>query len=57
MTRVTMERGHESILNHLPIKRFGIPEDLKGAVVFLCSTASDYITGTIHHVDGGYRAM
>ena len=57
MTRVTMERGHESILNHLPIKRFGIPEDLKGAVVFLCSTASDYITGTILHVDGGYRAM
>ena len=57
MTRITMERGREAILNHLPIKRFGIPEDLKGAAVFLCSAASDYITGTILHVDGGYRAV
>jgi len=36
--------------------RFGVPEDLKGATVFLSSKASDYITGITLLVDGGYRA-
>ena len=31
--------------------------DLKGILVFLASRASDYVTGTIMFVDGGYRAM
>jgi len=57
MTRATMEKGETHILPHVPIGRFGLPEDLKGAVLFLSSAASDYITGTILFVDGGYRAM
>ena len=57
MTSVTMDRGKEAILGHVPLDRFGIPEDLKGAVVFLSSAASDYVTGTVLYVDGGYRAM
>ncbi|MBW2029759.1 MAG: SDR family oxidoreductase [Deltaproteobacteria bacterium] len=57
MTRVTMEKGAEHILSHLPLGRFGVPGDLKGAVVFLSSAASDYMTGTVLFVDGGYRAM
>lgn len=57
MTAVTMEKGKEAILGHVPLNRFGVPQDLKGAVVFLCSPASDYVTGTILYVDGGYRAM
>jgi NAD(P)-dependent dehydrogenase (short-subunit alcohol dehydrogenase family) len=57
MTSVTMERGKEAILGHVPLNRFGVPQDLKGAVVFLCSSASDYVTGTVLYVDGGYRAM
>ena len=32
-------------------------EDLKGVVVFLSSAASDYMTGGVLFVDGGYRAM
>lgn len=57
MTRVTMDKAKDAILGHVPMARFGVPEDLKGAVVFLCSAASNYITGTVLYVDGGYRAM
>lgn len=44
----------EAILNRIPAARWGMPEDLKGAVVFLCSDASNYIHGTILTVDGGW---
>ena len=57
MTLVTMEKGRGPILSHVPVGRFGLPDDLKGAAVFLSSAASDYITGTVLFVDGGYRAM
>jgi NAD(P)-dependent dehydrogenase (short-subunit alcohol dehydrogenase family) len=57
LTRVTMDRGGAHILSHVPLGRFGVGEDLKGAVVYLASPASDYVTGTILYVDGGLRAM
>lgn len=57
LSRVTMKKGGDYILSHVPLGRFGVPEDLKGAAVFLGSAASDYITGTVLFVDGGYRAM
>jgi len=57
LTRETMEKGGKHILDLVPMGRFGVPEDLKGAAVFLSSAASDYITGTTIYVDGGYRAM
>ncbi len=57
LTRVTMDRSGEQILNHVPMGRFGELSDLKGSAVFLASKASDYITGVILYVDGGYRAM
>jgi len=38
----------------IPMGRWGTPEDLAGAVVFLASRASDYISGAILPVDGGY---
>lgn len=44
----------EQILARLPSGRWGEPDDLKGAVVFLASTASDYIHGVILPVDGGF---
>ena len=42
------------IMNRIPFGRWGTPEDLKGAVVFLASSASDYVCGTILIVDGGW---
>ena len=44
----------KSILDRIPIGRWGQPEDFKGPVVFLASPASDYVNGTILFVDGGW---
>jgi 2-deoxy-D-gluconate 3-dehydrogenase len=38
----------------IPMGRWGKPEDLAGVTVFLASAASDYISGAIIPVDGGY---
>jgi gluconate 5-dehydrogenase len=57
LTRETMQKGGKHILDLVPMRRFGVPADLKGAVIFLSSAASDYITGTTIYIDGGYRAM
>jgi 2-deoxy-D-gluconate 3-dehydrogenase len=44
------------ILERIPAGRWGKPEDLKGAVVFLASSASDYINGYTLAVDGAWLA-
>jgi 2-deoxy-D-gluconate 3-dehydrogenase len=44
----------KSILDRIPAGRWGKPEDLKGVVVFLASSASDYVHGSIVPVDGGW---
>ena len=44
----------QAILDRTPLKRWGRPEDVAGAVLFLCSPAAAFITGTILPVDGGY---
>ena len=46
----------KSILDRIPAERWGTPEDLQGAAVFLASTASDYINGHVLAVDGGWLA-
>jgi 2-dehydro-3-deoxy-D-gluconate 5-dehydrogenase len=46
----------KSILGRIPAGRWGTPDDLKGAVVFLASPAADYINGAILPVDGGWLA-
>jgi len=45
-----------AILSRIPTGRWGEPDDLKGAIVFLASAASDYVTGSILTVDGGWLA-
>lgn len=46
-------RNHEITLR-IPAQRWGKPEDLKGTVIFLASRASDYVTGAVIPIDGGY---
>ena len=43
-----------AILARIPAGRWGDPEDLAGAVVYLASSASDYVSGTVLTVDGGW---
>jgi 2-deoxy-D-gluconate 3-dehydrogenase len=45
-----------SILERIPAGRWGTPEDLKGAAIFLASSASDYLNGAVIPVDGGWLA-
>ena len=45
---------YAEITNRIPAHRWGTPEDMKGAVIFLASPASDYLNGAVIPVDGGY---
>jgi NAD(P)-dependent dehydrogenase (short-subunit alcohol dehydrogenase family) len=56
MSKVLLERHGESFLERIPLRRFGGPEDLKGAIAFLASPASAYVTGQTLVVDGGQSA-
>lgn len=49
-------RGH-SIISHTPMGRFGAPEDLLGAVLWLLSPASAFVTGVVIPIDGGFSAF
>jgi glucose 1-dehydrogenase len=42
-----------SLLDNIPMRRMGSPEDVAGLVAFLCSDDAKYITGSTHFVDGG----
>jgi 2-deoxy-D-gluconate 3-dehydrogenase len=50
------EEGSRWVLSRIPLGRPGVPNDLAGAAVFLASSASDYVTGQILFVDGGWIA-
>jgi NAD(P)-dependent dehydrogenase (short-subunit alcohol dehydrogenase family) len=47
----------QSILQHTPMDRFGTPEDLLGAVLWLVSPASAFVTGIVVPIDGGFSAF
>ena len=47
---------NQLILDRVPAGRWGLPEDLVGALIFLASPASDYIHGVLLPVDGGFLA-
>lgn len=50
------EARNQQILARIPAGRWGEPEDLAGAAVFLASAASDYVNGEVLVVDGGWMA-
>jgi 3-oxoacyl-[acyl-carrier protein] reductase len=47
------EEVQKSVLEHIPLARFGAPEDVAEAVAFLCSDGAGYITGQVIGIDGG----
>lgn len=53
-TNTEMTRGYDYNMTALPIPRMGEPEDIAEAVLFLSSGASNYITGQVLNVDGGW---
>ena len=59
--RLQTEKGDEerkaNILRHTPMGRFGKPEELVGAVLWLASDAASFVTGSLVTVDGGFTAM
>jgi len=50
------QERYKVFLRRIPIGRLGEPEDFIGAVLYLSSKASDFMTGAIMYVDGGYTA-
>jgi 2-dehydro-3-deoxy-D-gluconate 5-dehydrogenase len=50
------ETRNRQILERIPTGRWGMPEDIAGAAVFLASSASNYVTGQVLAVDGGWLA-
>jgi gluconate 5-dehydrogenase len=56
MSDVVLEDRADVLIEPIPLGRVGGPDELKGAVVFLSSAASDFVTGHTLAVDGGQSA-
>ena len=53
MTKVLPEKVKEAMLQQIPLRQFGSPEDVAKAAAFLASDDARYITGQVLGVDGG----
>ena len=53
MTAVLSDKVKETMVQEIPMRKMGLPEDVAGAVLFLVSDCSSYITGQVVNVDGG----
>ncbi len=56
-TMLENEKVKKTLISKIPLSRIGQPSDVSGTVVFLASKASDYITGQVIFVDGGFSAQ
>jgi NAD(P)-dependent dehydrogenase (short-subunit alcohol dehydrogenase family) len=54
-TRELSARGNK-IISGTPMKRFGTPDELQGAILYLISDMSKFVTGIVIPVDGGFSA-
>ena len=50
------QRG-ATVIEKTPMARFGTPDELSGAVIYLCSEAASFVTGVVIPVDGGFNAF
>ena len=57
MTHFIDAKRKADILRHTPMGRFGKPEELIGAILWLASDAASFVTGSIVTIDGGFTAM
>lgn len=55
MSREVREAAGDKILESVLLKRFGTPDDIAAAAVFLASDLASYITGEVLHIDGGLK--
>ena len=53
MTSELLEKYEDNIINNIPIKRIGVPDDISSLTKFLASDKASYITGQTFHVNGG----
>ena len=56
MTKETIEERGQDILAKVPMRRFGVPNEIAEAVAWMCSDKASFMTGASHVIDGGYYA-
>ena len=54
MAETIPEAARDEMLKQIPMARFGTPDEIANAILFLCSPLAGYITGQTIHVNGGW---
>lgn len=57
MDKQSAKKHEENIVKTIPVKRFGLPEEVANVALFLASNDASYVTGSIYAVDGGMGAI
>jgi len=53
MTDALNEKQTSGIMEHIPVQKFGTPDDIAAAVIYLAAPEAAYVTGQTLHVNGG----